>query len=273
MQPYVIKQGDYLAKLAYKFGFDADAVWGDDKNADLRQARSDHNILAPTDILYIPDPDDPVPITLQTGTTNSFVSSVPTKIVTIRFMDDNLASQSCTIAELDYLIGLTTDSEGILEFEAPVTLKVATVTFPEVEGGATCACGIGQLDPINTLSGIWQRLQNLGYVDHGLAFDPTNVEAIRDGLRALKYSSPEGPGGSEGSGDSDSDESGDSDSAPASNSSPDADSSPNSDDPPESADSTPDHVADAGPTWNEGLDDDGTLDAKVSKRLLAAHGC
>jgi hypothetical protein len=37
LQPYVIKQGDHLALLAYKFGFDADTVWNDPKNAQLRQ--------------------------------------------------------------------------------------------------------------------------------------------------------------------------------------------------------------------------------------------
>ena len=55
MQPYVIRQGDFLAKLAHRFGFDADTVWNDAANTKLGDARTDPNILAPTDILYIPD--------------------------------------------------------------------------------------------------------------------------------------------------------------------------------------------------------------------------
>jgi hypothetical protein len=58
VQPYVIRQGDYLALLAYKFGFDADAVWNDPKNADLRKIRSDPNMLWPTDV---PAPSQPPP--------------------------------------------------------------------------------------------------------------------------------------------------------------------------------------------------------------------
>jgi hypothetical protein len=54
MQPYVIRQGDYLLKLAYSFGFDAEAVWNDDKNADLRSQRQDPNTLLPGDILSHP---------------------------------------------------------------------------------------------------------------------------------------------------------------------------------------------------------------------------
>jgi hypothetical protein len=40
MQPYVIKQGDHLAALAYKFGFDADTAWQDPSNAQLDQTRA-----------------------------------------------------------------------------------------------------------------------------------------------------------------------------------------------------------------------------------------
>ena len=53
MQPYVIRQGDYLALLAYKFDFDADTVWGDPANSDLRKLRPNPNLLWPTDVLYI----------------------------------------------------------------------------------------------------------------------------------------------------------------------------------------------------------------------------
>ncbi len=55
MQPYVIKQGDYLTALADRFDFDADSVWNDDANKDLRDLRDDPTILCAADVLYIPD--------------------------------------------------------------------------------------------------------------------------------------------------------------------------------------------------------------------------
>jgi hypothetical protein len=244
MQPYVIRQGDYLAKLAHKFGFDADAVWAHAKNAALREARTDPNILAPTDILYIPEPGPTKWWALKTGTTNTFVSDCPTKTITIQFLDHHLASRSCIIAELDHLTGLATDGNGRLKFEVPVRLMVATVTLSDLEEGVTCVCRIGHIDPLNSLSGIWQRLQNLGHVHPDL--DPSDLAAVRTGLRALKYSLPEGPGGSESNGDLDSSDFTD--------------------------DSRADDGTEAGPTYNEGLDDDGVLDARVAKRLLVAHG-
>ena len=35
MKPYVVKQGDYLNKLAHRLCFDAEKVWNDPANAEL----------------------------------------------------------------------------------------------------------------------------------------------------------------------------------------------------------------------------------------------
>ncbi len=67
MQPYVIRQGDHLAHLAHKFGFDPQAVWQDGSNDELREARPDPNILCPGDVLYIPDPVDASSCATPTG--------------------------------------------------------------------------------------------------------------------------------------------------------------------------------------------------------------
>ena len=87
VQPYIICQGDYLLKLAYKFDFDPDGVWNDPSNADLRQLRPDPNMLLATDQLNIPDQVDKVPVTyeLSTGQTNSFVAQSQLVTVSVRF--------------------------------------------------------------------------------------------------------------------------------------------------------------------------------------------
>jgi hypothetical protein len=51
--PYVVRQGDHLAKVAVRMGFDADRVWNSDKNASLRERRPDRNMLCAGDILYV----------------------------------------------------------------------------------------------------------------------------------------------------------------------------------------------------------------------------
>lgn len=184
MEPYVIRQGDFVLKLAYKFGFDADAVWNDDANADLRQIRADPNILFPGDVLYIPDREDPEPVSLTTGGSNQFISDVPTMTLTHQFVGDDettYASKAYTVEELDDLTGLQTDETGLATFSAPVTLQRATITF--TDSGDSFELAIGQMYPLNTAMGVFQRLQNLGYLDEDEAFD---LDAVRFGLVALQ---------------------------------------------------------------------------------------
>lgn len=186
MQPYVIKQGDFLALLAHKFGFDADTVWNDPSNADLKKVRSDPNILWPTDILHIPDPIEKEPVThaLVTGQTNAFVADVPTLSVSLRFADAPLASQGYTVPELPDLVGLTTTADGTATFEIPVTLGAFTIAF--TESGLAFTCNTGALDPIDTVSGVFQRLQHLGYIDHDIVVDAVDIDTVRAALRAFK---------------------------------------------------------------------------------------
>lgn len=299
MEPYVIRQGDYLLSLAYQFGFDADAVWNDPKNADLRQLRSNPNILYPTDLLYIPDPTPAPMTTLTVGTTNSFVASAPTVTITLTFSDTSLASQAYTVRELEQLTGLTSDATGTVTFTIPVTLATATIVF--TASGATYVVKIGNLDPIDTLSGVFQRLQHLGFIDDDAECDSSNLEPVRLALRNFKATQS---GGSAAGGDS----------SPASSPSPTGDGGafaapppagsawatapPSSDNgadpaassPPSTSASTPprapnesSHPPPSGPASapadspttandNGGLSDDGILDDATSSQLLAAHG-
>jgi hypothetical protein len=252
LQPYVIRQGDYLLSLAYQFGFDADTVWNDPQNAQLRQdghLSQDPNILNPTDTLYIPDQNvPPVMQSLTTGATNTFVANIPTATLTQQFVGSDTttyASKAYTIQELAELTGLTTDENGIATFQAPVTLDTATIEFTDT--GKSWVLHIGHLDPISTLSGIFQRLQHLNYVAGSATLDPNNLDLLRAGLEALKASQASGSDATP-------------DSTPASG-------------PPSSPDSAPASNPNGANSGNSGLADDGTLDAATTALLLKVHGC
>jgi hypothetical protein len=186
MQPYVIRQGDHLPALAYQFGFDADDVWNDSANDDLRNLRSDPNLLAPTDVLYIPNQTDKSPAThfLETGQTNTFTSDEPTIGVVVVFADSDRGSQAFTVTELPELAGLSTDGDGCAKFDVPISLQEVSVVF--TSDGATFDVKVGHLDPINTLTGAFQRLQNLGYLDPDLDVDGVDVDTVRFALQALQ---------------------------------------------------------------------------------------
>lgn len=272
MQPYVIRRGDYLLKVAYESGFDADSVWDNARNSDLRTLRKDPNILAPGDMLFIPDASDgPDYKTLQTGSTNSFVSQAPPTPVTVKFCDPALASQPCTIAELPDLRDLKTDANGVLTFQAPVSLETATVRFAGVNPAVMFACQLGRLDPVDTLTGIFQRLQNLGYIDDAAEFEADDLNLLRGGLNVLKISIQGPPSGAL--------------LAPAAPSDRGADTSPTGNPAPTPAiDDAP--ASDAGPSVGGpsappslsprglfGLSDEGVLDEDTTQMLRKAHGC
>ena len=283
MEPRVIRQGDYLLQLAHAFGFDADAVWNDPQNEGIRRLRSDHNILAPGDVLYIPEQasKDPDVKGLTTGATNSFVSNAPTVKVSVQFSDAELASQACVLGELPDLTGLMTDVTGTLTLDVPVTLSIVTVKFTAAD--VVCVCALGNLDPIDTVSGVYQRLQTLGYIDESFPFDPDdpNLPLVRAGLRALRSASvASGPDASVTSGPSSTEDDGATDGPPSDASPSDLPaagpaSSGAPDGSPQSTSTSDDYAAitcsDAWQTY--GLNDDGSLDDETSKLLRDAHGC
>ncbi len=195
LQPYIVRQGDYLLSLAHQFGFDADAVWNDPKNADLRKLRPDPNVLYPTDVLYIPDQNPPAMRTLTTGSTNAFVSTPPSATLTIKFTDASFASQAYSVQELPELTGLTTDGNGTATFAVPVTLETVTLVF--TGSGTSFAYDVGSLDPIETGSGVFQRLQNLGFINPSLLFDPKDqpeqLLAVKRAIAAFLAGPPSTP--------------------------------------------------------------------------------
>jgi hypothetical protein len=306
VRPYVIRQGDHLAAIAYKFGFDADTVWNDPSNADLRKLRPDPNILWPTDVLYIPDPPAGGPPTtaLTPGSTNVFVSTPATVTLTVAFMGDDpstYASKAYTVQELDQLTGLATDGNGVATFPIPVNLKTATVSFSD--SGDSYVLSIGAMDPIDTLSGIFSRLQNLGYIDDSAALDSSDLSGLRAGLRAFKASqasggdsatgpvsvpsppsapastpvtdtapasSPEPEPSAPASGPGDAFDSGPA--SPPSQDSPPSTPSPNSAPPPSEPAPASAPASAPSATDNAGLADDGTLDADIKSLLLRVHG-
>ena len=181
MQPYVVRQGDYLAKLAFVHGFDAEEVWNDAKNEEIRGRRPDHNILAPGDIVYLPvKKKEGLPIVK--GTTNKYSARVPKVDVNLVFKN----ADGTPLSEEPYEIRgappasdpLATDADGHLTIQVPVTVREVCIVFPERHFSYTAR--IGDLDPSNEMSGVAQRLRNLGH----LARDASSPEMAADDVRA-----------------------------------------------------------------------------------------
>lgn len=163
MKPYVVKQGDYLEKIAHAQRFDPDAVWSAPENAELKRQR-DPNVLFPGDVLYVPEPKEPpqwLPLTV--GASNLYVAQVPRTTVNLVFkdLDQPRANEPYAIYGLGEPEEGTTDSDGAIAVNVPVHVREIRVVFPK--SNVTYPVRIGDMDPIDEPTGVRKRLQNLGY--------------------------------------------------------------------------------------------------------------
>ncbi|MCC6521721.1 MAG: peptidoglycan-binding protein [Polyangiaceae bacterium] len=199
MKPYVIKQGDYLTKLAHLRGFSADEVWNHAQNAKLKEARKNPAMLKAGDVLFVPDqPKKKLSLTKETG--NRYTAKVPrVKVSVVLAVDDE------PLAEAKYkLEGLgdddtehTTDREGRVTFEAPVHVREVVVHL--VAEDVRIKVGVGDLDPADTPSGARMRLTALGYYggrmageESYLAHDDAALEAATRAFQGAQGLTPTG---------------------------------------------------------------------------------
>lgn len=181
MQPYVIKQGESLATLSRQDGFDPDDVWGDPANADISALRSDPMVLAPCDVVYLPDPSDPPAIGLQSGTDNNF-NAAPSEplYARLRLVDDSgapLAGQTFVVDDgSDSPPQGTTDGDGNADLELPYGQTSIRIHLPDSD--LDLVAQVAYLDPITEPSGLQQRLAALGLLPNLPAISDPDAASI-----------------------------------------------------------------------------------------------
>jgi N-acetylmuramoyl-L-alanine amidase len=162
MQPYVVRQGEYLTALAARFGFDADEVWQHPQNRELRARRPNPDILAPGDVLHLPAPRlRSVPV--RAGSTNRYRARIPTAAlrITLRCDDAPVANEPFVVEGVRPPRHGTTDGAGVAAFEIPLTATTVVIRLPGA--GLLFPVGVGHLDPITEPSGVRARLRQLGH--------------------------------------------------------------------------------------------------------------
>jgi len=183
---YVIRQGDYLAKLAQRFGFDAEVVWNDQRNSELRRQRESPDVLCPGDVLALPEGEDIVlPLAREAG--NLFVATVEEITLTLHFRVG-----AAPIADEPYEVRgpgepakARTDGEGRLILVVPAHAEELEIYFPARH--SIVPLRIGHLDPPETISGARGRLVNLGYYGYAYADEHRDdPEAFERALRAFQ---------------------------------------------------------------------------------------
>jgi N-acetylmuramoyl-L-alanine amidase len=181
---YEVKQGDRLPTIGRDKGFLRwQTIWNFKGNADLRKLRGTAHILLPGDKVSIPSKfsrEAEVP-----GGTSEYVVQTAAEVLRVCFAvgwdwDENPVSYTAKPDSGGPDISGPLDSEGWMEIDLPPnTRQVEVVLWTEVPNIpiATYDLHVGEMDPIDEITGVQARLANLGYYDGEIDGDAQEVTA------------------------------------------------------------------------------------------------
>ena len=170
MPVHRVRQGEDINSIARQYGFgDWHRIYDHPDNASLRELRPNPFVLQPGDRVNIPE----VESREESGSTDAShrfrIRSEPTAL---RIMLEDEEGEPLANMEYSLVIGEqtfegTTDGDGLLEEEisADASEGELTVTLDEERGNVEFVWPImiGNLDPVEEISGVQARLNNLGY--------------------------------------------------------------------------------------------------------------
>ncbi len=197
-EDYIVQTGDCISSIAFERGFFWETIWNHPKNAELKQKRTDPNILKEGDIVHVPDKELKEE-SCATDKKHKFkIKGVPAKLK-LKVMeppkpDDKPVEENATGAddgshvedpdfnpepvkdvptknapfrlEIDGVVIKegSTDGEGIVEVELPPNARAGRlVIHPGMPEERVLPLNLGGMDPISETSGVRKRLSNLGF--------------------------------------------------------------------------------------------------------------
>lgn len=154
--------GETTSSLAKKNGFFWKTIWEHPENAELRAKRKDPNVLYETDEIFIPDKEIKKVSKATEGEHVFRRKGEPSKIKMQMLRVGKPRAGEDYILEIDgKQTAGKTDGDGKLEHFIPGDAKNGKLIF---KGGKEVhALRLGNLDPLDQISGVQQRLNNLGY--------------------------------------------------------------------------------------------------------------
>jgi hypothetical protein len=169
MPVHVVEQGEFLAKIAQRYGFtDWRTVWNHPRNSQLRSRRPNPNVLHPGDEVFIPErevKESPA----ETDRRHRYRVNRPKLRVTIvldQIYKQRLSSVQCVLKAGGRELVQPTDGQGRITLEIPPDTHEGTLVVRDsntIFDDAIIPIRVGDLDPVEEESGQRGRLNNLGY--------------------------------------------------------------------------------------------------------------
>jgi N-acetylmuramoyl-L-alanine amidase len=156
--------GDCFINISKQEGFFWETVWGHPENSNLRQQRKHYNIIKAGDEIYIPDLTTKT-VSRETEKEHLFrIKGKPT------YFTLTLLSLGQPRANENYILTVDgesrrgcTDENGTLRERIPAKARYGLLLLGEDQEEITI--NFGYIDPIDEVSGVQRRLQNLGFYE------------------------------------------------------------------------------------------------------------
>jgi len=157
-----VKQGDCISSIAYKYGFFPDTIWNDSKNSKLKQDRKNPNVLYTGDEVFIPDKREKTE-NCATEQRHRFRKKGALAKLRVRIQRNNkpVSNAEYTLDIEDKLYKDKTGDDGLIEQSIPPDALEGKLTFHKAN--IEFNLQLGNLDPVEELSGVQARMKNLGF--------------------------------------------------------------------------------------------------------------
>lgn len=190
---HTVAQGETLLRIARQYGYKTStALYNHPSNAEFKALRPDPNLIFPGDIIKIPQKTEKF-MPLKTGSKNTFVVRDEKEYFRLKVAYDdgdditgkrivlNIGSQTIdTVLQSDGLIEVELNNNDALTGSVDLYLKAGDTTPTK-----SFAVQIGNLDPIDTLSGVQGRCNMLGF--NCGKVDGVMGEKTRIGVKEFQY--------------------------------------------------------------------------------------
>lgn len=181
-ETYTAKQGDCIHSIAFEKGFFPDTLWNHADNKSLKDLRKDPHVLLPGDVVSIPD-KRLKEVSKPAESRHRFRRKGVPKEMRVQLIEgtEPVKNTLCKIKVLEREFEATSDGDGWLKIPIPPNAGLVTVRLP---GGQEFELMLGNLDPVDQITGVQGRLHSLGYYEGPI--DGQLSPATKDALKAFK---------------------------------------------------------------------------------------
>ena len=158
---HIVEHGECINSIAFELGFFPDTIWNHADNKTLKDKRKNMDMLLAGDEVTIPD-KKPKELSKPPEKLHKFKRKGVPKKLRIKLMSAGkpLKNAKCKLEVGDITKEVTANGDGVVEHWIPPNASTALLTLPD---GSEMELALGHRDPVETVSGVQDRLHALGY--------------------------------------------------------------------------------------------------------------